>query len=124
MIAAQLWHWVQSFAWTWKDSKELVEHSISFSPDSLHVLTGVVILLGTARILRRSIGAWAPWLVVLFLACVIEVIDIAIDQWPQRGMQYGESVRDIVLTMFLPTLLLFAARAMPQLFRFDGESKA
>ena len=45
-------------------------------------------------------------------------------QWPQRGMQYGESVRDIVLTMFLPTLLLFAARAMPQLFRFDGESKA
>lgn len=31
-------------------------------------------------------------------------------------MQYGESARDVVLTMLLPTLLLVAVRALPRLF--------
>lgn len=114
------WHWIQEFAWTWKDSKELLEHSISFSPDSLHVITGVVILLGAARLMRTSIASWRPWLVVLLLAVANEVIDIAIDTWPQRGMQYGESIRDLLLTMFLPTLMHFTVRKLPALFEPKG----
>jgi hypothetical protein len=39
-----------------------------------------------------------------------------IEQWPDLSMQYGESVKDLLLTMALPTLLLVAARLRPQLF--------
>jgi hypothetical protein len=32
-------------------------------------------------------------------------------------MQYGEGAKDITLTIFVPTLLMFAARLRPDLFR-------
>jgi hypothetical protein len=32
-------------------------------------------------------------------------------------MQYREGIKDVVLTMLLPALLMFAARLRPELFR-------
>jgi hypothetical protein len=39
------------------------------------------------------------------------------EQWPDLAVQYGESAKDILLTMTLPTVLLVMARAWPQLFK-------
>lgn len=107
---------VQTLMWTWKDTKDLVEHSIAFSSDALHVFTGVVILIAAALMMRRSLASWLPWLVVFALACLNEAADLSVEYWPQRGMQYGESVKDLILTMALPTVLLIAARMFPQLW--------
>lgn len=101
----------------WYETKLFIEHAVSFSNDSLHVLAGVLILLLAAIVLRRPISSWQPWLVVAVLLLANEAADLAIERWPDPGMQYGEGARDVLLTMFLPTLLLFAARWAPQLFQ-------
>ena len=103
--------------WSWYDTKHLIERSIAFSSDALHVLTGAVVLLAAALVLRRPISSWRPWLVVLALISLNELIDLKFDHWPGRAAQYGESVKDMILTLALPTLLLLAARLAPRLFR-------
>lgn len=103
--------------WSWYDTKHLVERSIAFSSDSLHVLAGVVVLLAAALVLRRPVSNWRPWLVVFTLICLNELIDLKFDHWPMRSAQYGESLKDMLLTMAIPTLLLFATRYAPRLFK-------
>jgi hypothetical protein len=46
-----------------------------------------------------------------------------IEQWPDRGQQYGESAKDLLLTMAVPTILMAAARARPDLFRGGGKRR-
>ncbi|HZF44923.1 MAG TPA: hypothetical protein VEZ26_01200 [Sphingomonadaceae bacterium] len=102
-------------AW-WGDSKTLVEHSVGFSHDALHVLAGPCIQLLTAAILRTSIRSPWPWFVVLLLELANEWHDLRAEHWPDPQMQWGEGVKDVILTMALPTLLLALGRFAPSLF--------
>jgi hypothetical protein len=83
--------------------------------DALHVLAGVALQLGFAALLRTSLSHWGPWLFVLALEVANEVSDLVVEQWPDPGMQWGESARDVVLTMLLPSILLLVARRRPAL---------
>ena len=103
-------------AW-WFHTKMFIEHASVISSDAMHVLAGVLIQLLSAVLFRRSMTSWRPWSVVLGFALLNEFIDLWMEQWPDLAVQYGESVKDILLTMTLPTLLLVAARLRPQLFR-------
>ena len=96
----------------WHELKLLVEHASGVSMDALHVVAGVVIQVAVAALLRSSLGSWRPWLVVLVLELANEAMDLWVERWPHPGMQIGEGVKDIVLTMALPTLLLLAARPL------------
>lgn len=109
-------HAMRATMWSFYDTKLFVERSVFFSSDSLHVLTGVIIQLAAGMLLRRSVSSCVPWFVVLTLACLNELIDLVFDHWPTRPIQYGESAKDLILTMILPTVLLFAARRAPDLF--------
>ena len=102
--------------WWWNEAKDFVEHSLAFSNDAIHVLVSVLLLLVAAAVLRKPITSWIPWLVVLLFAILNEASDLWIQQWPEPGRQYGEGVKDIVLTMLLPTALLFSARKLPRLY--------
>lgn len=64
----------------------------------------------------RSIG---PWLMVLALELANEWSDLYIEVWPQHAMQWGESAKDVLLAMALPTLLLIVARYRPRLLTGD-----
>jgi hypothetical protein len=44
-------------------------------------------------------------------------VDLTLEQWPDKGWQYGESAKDVLLTMAVPTILMLAARLRPDLFR-------
>ena len=105
-----------SLAWDWKSSKEFFEKSVTISSDSLHVIGGVVILLGSALLLRKPISSFLPWLVVLVLICINEAIDLQFPQWKVPAMDLGESAKDLILTMALPTLMLVFARLFPRLW--------
>jgi hypothetical protein len=109
-------HAIRSAIWSWYETKLFVERSIAFSSDSLHVLAGVVVQLAAGLVLKRPISNWRPWLVVFVLACFNELVDLKFDYWPMRALQYGESARDLILTMALPTVLLIVARRAPKLF--------
>ena len=100
----------------WYEFKLFVEHAFSISHDSLHVLVGILLQLVAALLLRRSLASWVPWTVVLVFALANEVLDLEIGRWPNPGMQFGEGVKDIVLTILLPTILLLAIRLRPDLF--------
>lgn len=100
----------------WMHSKLYLEHSITFSSDALHVIGGVVVLLGTALLLRKPLSSAGPWFVVFVLACFNEFIDLRFPQWPDPAMNYAESAKDLILSMVLPTLLLVAARLFPRLW--------
>ena len=74
------------------------------------------------------VGCWSPWscaaacrlhflAALLVLTLLNECVDLWVEQWPDKAMQYGESAKDILLTMTLPTVLMFAVRLRPNLFR-------
>lgn len=115
-----IWGAVSSLAISWEETKRFFEQSIAFSRDALHVIAGVVFLLGSAALLRKPVSNIRSWLVVFALALVNEFLDLWIQRWPNPGIQYGESAKDIILTMALPTLLMLSARFAPRLYRPRG----
>ena len=100
----------------WYEAKRFVEHASVFSSDALHVVAGVLVWLVLALVLRRPASSWLPWLGLLVLLLGNEAVDLWVERWPDSAMQFGESVKDVLLTMALPALLTAAARFRPQLF--------
>ena len=82
--------------------------------DALHVLFGVLAQLAVAFLTGRPVSRWMPWAVVLLLEILNELSDLSLDQWPDPGIQYAEAVKDIVLTMLLPTVILSVSRRKPR----------
>ena len=106
-----------ALAHKWLEIKTFVEHSIAFSDDVLHAWVGVLLQLGVAAVTRYPISHWVPWLAVLGLEIANELSDFWYERWPDLAMQTGESAKDVLLTMFLPTVLLIVVRSTPRLFR-------
>lgn len=99
----------------WFESKTAFERSLAFDHDALHCLAGVAVQLVVAAVLRGSVARWMPWLAVLVLELLNEAADLYGEVWPDRLNQYGESAKDVALTMALPTLLLLVSRFAPRL---------
>lgn len=97
----------------WIEVKAFAESALGISNDALHVILGVVLHLALAAIWRGSLARIWPWAMVLLLQLGNEVVDLATERWPSPGEQFGESAKDIALTMILPSLLLVLARFWP-----------
>jgi TRAP-type uncharacterized transport system fused permease subunit len=102
---------------SWYQAKMFIEHASVVSSDALHVLIGVLLWVLVAYVARRSLSAPLPWLAVLALTLLNECVDLWVERWPDIAMQLGESAKDVLLTMALPTVLAFAVRLRPNLFR-------
>ena len=105
----------------WYQFKLFLEHAAGVSMDAWHILAGFGLFLFAALVLRRSVASPLPWLVVLLLELANEAYDLNVELWPDLGSQIGEGLKDILLTMTLPTLLLWVARWRPDLLA--GERK-
>jgi hypothetical protein len=108
---------------SWYQGKLFIEHSLTISHDSLHMLVGVLAWLVLALILRRPLTSWWSWLWLFALILWNESVDLWVEQWPNPGQQYGESAKDLMLTMAVPTLIMFAARFRPDLFRSGSKRR-
>lgn len=95
------------------DYKILFERSLSFSDDAVHIFAGILIQFLCALVLRLSIAHWRPLLAVVVLELANEILDIRHDVWPSPGMQLGESVKDVLLTLVVPSVLFAASRWAP-----------
>ncbi len=114
MILASL-QWTRATADDWYQVKLFLEHASGFSMDALHVIVGVLLQLGFAFLLRSSLARPLPLLAVLALELVNEASDFRVETWPQPGMQFGESAKDVIMTMAIPTALFLIARYRPKL---------
>ena len=103
-------------SYDWYQTKLFIEHATGIEMGSLHVMAGVLIQFAAAFLLRMPVQRWAPWLIVLALELANEFSDLHLDQWPDLGSQYGEGAKDVLATMFLPTVILLVARLKPELF--------
>ena len=108
----------------WYQVKLFLAHASGISMDAWHILVGVGLFLLAALVLRRSIASPLPWVAVLLLEIGNEAYDLHVELWPDPGSQIGEGVKDIMLTMLLPTLLMVAARLRPELLARDVREEA
>jgi hypothetical protein len=116
-MKSHILQWTRLSADDWYQVKLFLERASGFSMDSLHVIVGVVIQLAVALLFRTSVARPWPWLSVLALELINETSDFRVERWPQPGMQLGESAKDVILTMALPTLIFLVARYRPKLLR-------
>ena len=100
----------------WGRSKSFVERLFGVGNDALHVLIGALLVFVLAGVMRTSVRDIRPGLLVLFLALLNEWHDLRAETWPDRSMQYGEGVKDVILTIAVPALLFVLARWCPGLF--------
>jgi hypothetical protein len=82
--------------------------------DALHIYAALIIQLGSAALLRRTLASPWPWLAVLVFALANEWVDMnrdsLIEDWEKQA-----ALHDLWNTMLLPTLLLLVVRFAPRL---------
>ena len=117
MTLKGLWHFVTGTMNSWHEGKLFIEHSVSINHDALHVIVGVLVWLIMGAVTRRPLSALRPWLWLLAIIGWNETVDLWVEQWPDPGQQYGEGAKDLFLTMTVPTIMMFASRLRPDLFR-------
>lgn len=92
--------------------KTALSDLLHLSKDALHVHLGIGIYLVATLLLRRPLGSWLPWLIVLALELINEALDLA-HHLRRGGIEPAgllDSVKDIINTMLWPTVLLIALR--------------
>ena len=119
----QLWNILTSAMTSWHEGKLFIEHSVAIGHDSIHILVGVLLWIMFGLLLRRPLTASRPWLWLFAVILWNETVDLWIEQWPDPGQQYGEGAKDLLLTMAVPTVIMFAARLRPDLFRGGGKRR-
>lgn len=83
---------------------------------SLHITVGVIALLLAAFVLRKPITSPWPLLIVAILQLANEAMDFLVHRLAYPAIQGGEAIRDTVLTLFLPAMIVAAARLAPHIF--------
>ena len=94
--------------------KAVVANFTGLERDALHIYVALIIQVGAAALLRRSLASPWPWLVVLLCALANEWLDIFRDDLVE-GWEKAASLHDLWNTMLLPSLLLLIARYTPRL---------
>ena len=100
----------------WHQGKLFLEHSLSIEHDALHVLVGIAAWLVIAMVIRKPLSAWRPFLWLFALILWNEAVDLWVERWPDPGQQYGEGVKDLVLTILVPLVLMWLIRKRPAMF--------
>jgi cell shape-determining protein MreD len=82
--------------------------------DALHIYAAIIIQLGSAALLRRTLASLWPWLFVLAFALTNEWLDMHRDDLVE-DWEKAAALHDLWNTMLLPTLLLLVVRFAPRL---------
>lgn len=100
---------------SWYQAKMFLEHATSVSPDALHVIAGAIVFLVCALLFRQPISSWRVWVALLCLNFFNEFVDLWVERWPDPARQYGQGLKDLLLTMVIPTILVLVSRFAPRL---------
>jgi len=98
----------------WEAVKTAVATWTELDRDALHIYAAILIQLGSAAILRRTLASPWPWLVVLAFALTNEWLDMHRDDLVE-AWEKAAALHDLWNTMLLPSLLLLVVRFAPSL---------
>ena len=90
--------------------KTQLSEFLGITKDALHIHIGLAIFLGAALVFRRSLASWIPWLALLAFELSNEAMDVFYLDEGGIGFDLGDSPKDIVNTMFWPTVVFIVAR--------------
>lgn len=90
--------------------KTQLSELLGITRDALHIHIGLAIFLAVALVFRRSLASWIPWLALLAFELANELMDIFHMHEGAIGFELGDSLKDILNTMFWPSVVLIVAR--------------
>ena len=96
----------------WAAFKELITDETGLSRDAFHLLAGLGVYLVLTVLLPRRVSPLTPWFLILIAGLANEWADYLHETWPG---QWRESLKDMVTTLALPSLLIFLAQFAPDL---------
>jgi hypothetical protein len=83
---------------------------LHLAKDALHIYVALALFLGSAMLFRWPLKSWRPWLVVLAAALIGEAWDLRDSLAYGTRIELGANLKDIVNTLFWPTVLAMLAR--------------
>ena len=93
-----------------------------FDKDALHIYAALAIQIVAAKLSRRSLGHFLPWLTVLGIELVNEGLDLVRGGEPRlMPWQVVGGAHDILNTMILPSVLLILCRRDATLFQWGND---
>ena len=96
----------------WAAFKTLITDETGLSRDALHLIAGLGAYLILTALLPRRVSPAIPWFVILLAGLANEWADYLYETWPG---QWRESLKDMVTTLALPSLLILFGRFAPDL---------
>ena len=96
----------------WAAFKTLITDETGLSRDALHLIAGLGAYLILTALLPRRVSPFAPWFVILLAGLANEWADYLYETWPG---QWRESLKDMVTTLALPSLLILLGKFAPDL---------
>jgi len=98
----------------WEQVKSAISIWTDLERDALHIYASILLQIGSAALLRRSLASPLPWLAVLAAAILNEALDIRRDglfeEWERAA-----ALHDLWNTMLVPTILALLVRFAPRL---------
>lgn len=98
----------------WTAIKDLIEGWTQLSRDALHIYAALFIQLAAALLLRKALADLAPWLIVLGVELLNELLDAygdrIVEQW-----EVTASAHDLWNTMLIPTTIFLLMRYFPRI---------
>ncbi|MCB1755739.1 MAG: hypothetical protein KDJ38_09465 [Gammaproteobacteria bacterium] len=87
---------------------EIVQ-TLGLSKDALHVYVGLAVFMLVVAA-KKSVRSMLPWLAVLAVAVVGEILDRRDDIASLGHWRWTASLHDVLNTLFWPTVLMLSAR--------------
>lgn len=106
----------------WDLVKMDISRATGISPDALHVLTGMLILVLAAVALRRPPWSWQAWLVVAIAETVNEAYDMLQTIYPSDEGNIRASLHDFALTLFWPSVIVLLFPMFVTLTEADAQA--
>ncbi len=98
----------------WEQVKNAIAVWTELERDALHIYAAILLQIGSAAVLRRSLASPLPWLAVFAAALANEALDMRRDgifeDWERAA-----ALHDLWNSMLVPTILLLLARFAPRL---------
>ena len=92
------------------ESKLALIAATGLSKDALHVYVGLVTFLTVAMLSRRPVRWFVPWLAVVAVAVIGEIVDLRYDLARFGSWRWWASLHDVLNTIVWPTVIALLAR--------------